>query len=154
MDRPTLFDMPLYPALAGCELEVRGDDHPITSCVALFDIRRNDGKIYRALLKMAMADGRCTGADIWSIRVGYTALRKATGCSSRAFGRAWPRLLAWGFLKSIEAHQDRRCARYIVRSVESVDATYKEMGYTYFRVMPDGSLQPFRPKPRVGQGTK
>jgi hypothetical protein len=154
MDGPTLFDAHLFLALLGCEFEVRGDDHEMPSCLSLFAVRRNEEKIYRALLKMAYAAGMGSGDDTWAIRVGYTALRKATGCSSRAFGRAWPRLLAWGFLKSIEAHQDRRCARYIVRSVESVDATYKEMGYTYFRVMPDGSLQPFRPKPRVGQGTK
>jgi hypothetical protein len=154
MDGPTLFDAHLFPALLGCEFEVRGDDHEMPSCLALFAVRRNEEKIYRALLKMANAAGMGHSDDTWAISVGYTALRKATGCSSRAFGRAWPRLLGWGFLVERVENHNRSCARYYIRSIESLSAKYRDLGYVYFRVMPDGNLQPFRPKPRAGQGAR
>jgi hypothetical protein len=146
--------MPLCPTWAGCELELRGDDHAMVSSVSLFEVRRNDGIIYRALLEMAMTTGRGFGTNNWSIRVGYTALRLATGCSTRALGRAWPRLQELGFLKSREAPQGRRSARYILRSIESVDEIYASVGYTHYRVMPNGKLQPFRPKPHAGRGAR
>jgi hypothetical protein len=154
MNESTLFDTVLFPAPGDPELEVRGDDHAMTSCLSIFDVRRNDGKIYAALVRMAEENGRSADDGTWAVRVGYTALRKASGCSTRALGRAWPRLLELGFLKSIEPHKDRRAARYVGRSIACVDSTYKDAGYMYFRVLPDGKILPFRPKPQARQETR
>lgn len=134
------------------EFLLRGDDHVMSSCLSLFEVRRNERKIHRALLKMAEDRGMLPGDDTWQVSVGYDKLCKATGCSARTLGRAWPQLLGWGFLDKITEHHNRDCKVYAVRSIESVDAKYKENGYTYFRVMPDRSLLPFRPKPISEKG--
>jgi len=128
----------------------RGDDHQMPSSLSLFEVRRNEGLIWCALLDMAKANGTPAGDETWSIQVGYKALRTATGCSTRALERAWPRLLAWGFLERIVEHHNRESKIYTIRSVARVDAIYKDFGYTYFRVM-KGELQPFRSKPRDGR---
>lgn len=120
---PTLFD-----ALVQYEFVVRGDDHQMPSCLSIFEIRRNEGKIWSSLLNMAKANGTPAGDETWLIQVGYGVLRTATGCSARALERAWPRLLQWGFLERIEEHHNRTCKKYIVRSEARVDADFKQKG--------------------------
>jgi len=139
--------------VAAREFAVHGDDRKMPSCLSLFDIRRNEGRIYSALVKIAINEGMGSGEETWSIRVGYKALHTASGCNARTLGRAWPRLLEWGFLERILEHHNRCCKTYFVRSVLRVDAIYKGKGYTYFRVL-KGELLPFRPKPRNSQGAR
>jgi len=145
-DNPSLFD-----SLVLHDFVLRGDDHQMPSCLSLFETRRNEGKIWSALLDMAKTYGTPAGYETWSIQVGYKALRTATGCGTRALERAWPSLLGWGFLEKIVEHHNRDCKKYFVCSEVRVDAEFKREGYTYFRVMPDGELRPFRPMPRDKQ---
>lgn len=146
MGGPTLFDVSLFTVSAIPELDVRGDDHVFTSCLTFFDLHRNDGKVYATLFKLATEEGKDNGDGTRTIRVGYKKLRNASGCSTRAMGRAWPRLLDLGFLKSREPHKDRRAARYVVCSISCLDSIYKDAGCTHFRISPDRKIQPFRQK--------
>jgi hypothetical protein len=142
----SLFDLSLFSVSPYPEFELRGDDHVLSSCLDFFCPLRNEGKIYAALLRLATLIGKDNGDGTWTVRVGYTDLRRESGCSTRALGRAWPRLEHLGFLVEREAHKDRRPARYIIRSIELLNSRYKVDGCTHFRVMPNLSLQPFRAK--------
>lgn len=139
-----LLDTPLLARLGVSTFVVREDDLALTSTRLIFGTCRNDGKIYDALMQLAVATGRQIDDDAWTIRIGYSALSKASGCSPRALGRAWPRLIDWGFLQFIEPHNDRRPTKYIVRSIACVDAIYKDAGCTHFRIIRGGKIQPFR----------
>ena len=155
----TLFDVSLFSIPQYPEFEIRGDDYELNTCLDFFRITRNEGKIYAALLRLAsgnvMTNGKnnhkITGKNnsdgSWTVRVGYTDLCQESGCTTRALGRAWPRLESLGFLTDRERHNDRRAARYTIRSIELLDSIYRRAGCTHFRVMPDKSLQPFRTKP-------
>jgi hypothetical protein len=130
-------------------LEVRGDDLQWAGSSSLLRRRPNDGKIYATLWDLSLQKGRSIGDDTRAIRVGYTELRKCSGCSTRALGRAWPRLLAWGLLVSLEPHEDREPALYRVRSLGLVDTLYMDAGCTHFRILVGGKIQPFKAKPVV-----
>lgn len=142
----SLFSVPLYP-----EFELRGDDYVLSTCLDFFKLRRNEGKIYAALLRLAMKNGKNNGDGTWTISVGYTKLCRESGCSTRALGRAWCRLETLGFLADRKKHDDRRSARYTVLTIEALDALYKDAGCTHYRVMPDKTLQPFRAKSHKDQ---
>jgi hypothetical protein len=138
----TLFEGPNFP-----EFDARGDDYSLITCLDFFRVLRNEGKVYSALLRLADSRGaNSRNNDTWVIRVGYTELVKVSGCSTRALGRAWPRLKSLGFLVDHKKHEDRRSARYTIRTIECLDALYKSSGCTHFRVMRDRSLQPFQAK--------
>jgi hypothetical protein len=142
-----LFNASLFGGGAFPDFDVRGDDYYFTTCLDFFKIWRNEGKIYRALLSLDKNKGGANREDgIRAIRVGYTELVKVSGCSTRALGRAWPRLKALGFLVERKKHEDRRSARYTIRTIELLDSLYMSAGCTHFRVMRDRSLQPFRAK--------
>jgi hypothetical protein len=134
-------------------LEVRNDDLEFSSSRLIFQAYRNDGRIYDTLMQLAVANGDRTDDGAWTISIGYSDLRKASGCGDRALGRAWPRLLEWGFLRSIEPHTDRQPSKYILRSIACVDAIYRDAGCTHLRVLPGGKFQPFRSAPSIGEVT-
>jgi hypothetical protein len=144
-------DLPLL-ARRVLTLEVRNDDFELTTTRLVLQRYRNDGKIYDALFHLADANEDPT-VDGWAIRIGYTALSQASGCDRRAFGRAWPHLIDWGFLRSIEPHTDRQPSKYMLRSIACVDAIYRDAGCTHLRVLPGGRLQPFRSVPSIGEVT-
>lgn len=149
-----LLDTPLLARLGVPTFGVREDDLALTSTKLVFKTYLNDGKMYNALMRLAVADGRQTDDNTWTIRVGYTALSKASGCSPRALGRARARLIDGGFLRSTEPHNDRQPITYIVRSIACVDAIYRDAGCTHFRIMPGGKIQPFRSAPSFGEAAK
>jgi hypothetical protein len=128
-----LMDLPLF-ARRALALEVRNDDFELTTTRLVLQRYRNDAKIYHTLMKLAVANGDPTVGEVWAIRIGYAALSTASGCDSRALGRAWRRLLEWGFLRSIEPHTDRLPTRYFVRSIACLDAIYRGAGCTHLRV--------------------
>ena len=134
-------------------LEVRRDDRAFTSSSLLLKHNRNEERIYDALLHLAVKHGSQNDDGTWMVRVGYTALSGASGCSTKAFGRAWPRLLKWGFLRSIEPHHERQPALYAIRSLASVDAIFKKAGCTHIRVLKTGTIQPFRSVTGHGEET-
>ena len=145
---------PLLARLGVSIFEVREDDLELTSTRLVFRTSRNDAKIYDALMQLAVVGGHPTNQDALTIRIGYSALSKASGCSPRALGRAWPRLIDWGFLRSMEPHIDRQPTR--TREWASMSVTrYTEMyaGLT-FRITRSGKLQPFRSVSNTGEAAK
>lgn len=143
----TLFDIALFSVSLYPEFDPRGDDLVLNTCLDFFDVLRNEGRIYAALLRIATGDGKNNGDGTWTVRVGYTDLCRESGCSTRALGRAWPRLETLGVLIERESHKDRRAARYTIRSVELLDTRYKDAGCTHFRLLSPTNVQPFRAKP-------
>ena len=137
----------LFAGLVVPTLVLRNDDRALTSCRVLFETYRNDGTIYDALVQIAMQRRTQIPGDMWAIRVGYTELAKASGCSRRTLQRAWPNLLKWGFVESIAPYQERVPKVYVVRSTAAVDAIYAAAGCTHIRIMRGGTIQPFRAEP-------
>jgi hypothetical protein len=133
------------------ELARRGSDRELTTATALFGLRKNEGIIYAALYDLAVREGTDNQDGTWTVQVGYKTICELSARSKRSLGRAWPRLLRWGFLAARSEHQDRVSTVYVVRSPESLDSMYKDAGITHYRILRGGKVQPFRPKPGVAE---
>jgi len=145
-----ILDSPLLKRHGVSTFSVREDDIELTSIRLVFKTCRNDGKIYDALIQLAVSNGGLTDDGAFTITIGYSALTKASGCQTRALGRARPRLIDWGFLRSFEPHADRQPTKYVVRSIACLDAIYRDAGCTHLRITPGGKMQPFRSAPNSG----